>query len=154
MVVILPAKKSSKACVKNWFKKSDSYRQKFLNKLTKAGSDNVVTLNLPRFELDETYDLEPLLNKIGANSLFTEDAGLTEIVKDPLAVSAASQRTKIKVDEEGTEAAAVTEFTMKCTSVGPGRKIPHYKFNCNVPFVFLLRDSTGMVLFAGAVNNL
>ncbi|MCR4691932.1 MAG: hypothetical protein K5739_11360 [Lachnospiraceae bacterium] len=154
MVIILPKKKTDLKCVKKWNQKSDSYRQRFLKKLTKAGTDNITVLDLPRFELDETVDLKDIFPALGAGDLLGSPSPVTNILKDPLLIDAASQRTKIKVDEEGTEAAAVTEITAKVTSIGPSKKLPRYTFKCNVPFVFMIRDEKGMTLFAGAVNKL
>ena len=51
------------------------------------------------------------------------------------------------VNEEGTEAAAVTAVGMKATSVGPSEPI---RFIANRPFVFAIREaSTGALLFIG-----
>ena len=154
MVIVLPKKKKAVDCVKKWNEKSVSYKEKFLSKLDRASTFNEVTVNLPRFEIDMTCDLQKNLEKLGAADIFTGNSGITGIVKDPLYISAAVQRTKIKVDEEGTEAAAVTEFVAKCTAVAEPKMPPHYDFICNVPFVFMVRDASGNTLFAGTVNKL
>ena len=73
-----------------------------------------------------TCDLQKNLEKLGAKDIFTGNSGITGIVKDPLYISAAVQRTKIKVDEEGTKAAAITEFVAKCTAVAVPKVPPHY----------------------------
>ncbi|MBR4758867.1 MAG: hypothetical protein IK078_01785 [Lachnospiraceae bacterium] len=153
MVIILPKKKKAVDCVKKWNQKSVSYKEKFLAKLDRASTFNEVSVNLPRFDIDMTCDLQKNLEKLGAKDIFTGNSGITGIVKDPLYISAAVQRTKIKVDEEGTKAAAVTEFVAKCTAVAEPKEPPHYDFFCNVPFVFMVRDASGNTLFAGAVNK-
>ncbi len=154
MYVILPKKKSAINGVKQWNKKKASYKRKFLKKLKQSSTYNVVDLKLPTFETDVTYDLEKLMNKEGIGGLFSGNAGITQIVDVPLQVSSASQRTKIRVDEEGTEAAAVTEFVMKATSVRNPPKKPHYTFNCKVPFVYMICDTNGMPIFCGSVSDL
>ena len=64
-----------------------------------------------------------------------------------LSVSQVVQRDYLKVDEEGTEAAAVTGVGMSATSA-VGRTQPVF----DKPFLFLVRDTqTGVVLFAGQI---
>ncbi len=152
MVLILPRNKKDLDCVKRWNKKDADYKMKFLNKLSTASTYNEISLRLPAFEMDIPVDLEEKLKKLGLGSVFSSSAGITGITSSEMAITGAVQRTKIKVDEEGTTAAAVTELVMKNTSVDT--KVPrHYNFYCNVPFVFMVRDGAGMTLFGGAVNR-
>ncbi|MBP5203523.1 MAG: hypothetical protein J6Z16_02685, partial [Candidatus Methanomethylophilaceae archaeon] len=67
-----------------------------------------------------------------------------------LAVDGGKQQTKIKVDEEGTEAAAVTEITMKATAVFDPT-MPT-EFRCDIPFVFVLSDG-GNAMFVGYLGD-
>ena len=60
------------------------------------------------------------------------------------------QKAVIEVDEEGTEAAAVTVATVVAVSNGP----PPTNFKADHPFLFLLRElSTGLIIIQGKVNN-
>ena len=53
----------------------------------------------------------------------------------------------VKVNEEGTEAAAATGVSVGVTSLPP-------EFRADHPFVFLIRDrGSGAVLFLGRVND-
>ncbi|HZM26057.1 MAG TPA: serpin family protein, partial [Gemmatimonadales bacterium] len=62
------------------------------------------------------------------------------------------QKTWLVVDEEGTEAAAVTGITMEATSALVRR--PPIPFVVNRPFIYALRDTkTGLVLFLGLVRD-
>ena len=55
----------------------------------------------------------------------------------------------IKVDEESTEAAAVTAVTVGTTSVGSGQP-----FIADHPFIFIIKEKyTGAILFMGIVAN-
>ena len=60
------------------------------------------------------------------------------------------QKAKIKVNEEGSEAAAVTVAGMaNCTSVGP-KEYPKATFHANRPFVYCITEaSSGVILFVG-----
>ncbi len=154
MYVILPKKKTSTKGVKQWNKKSAAYKRRFLKKLRNGDTYNIVNLSLPTFETDVTLSLENLMEKEGLGSLFGDDAGINEVVKEPLCVSSITQRTKIKVDEEGTEAAAVTEIVAKCTAIMNPPKKPVYNFCCKVPFVYMICDTNGMPIFSGSVSDL
>ena len=62
------------------------------------------------------------------------------------------QKAKIKVNEEGSEAAAVTVAGMKEMSAGGGGPIEYPKatFHANRPFVYVIREaSSGVILFVG-----
>lgn len=62
------------------------------------------------------------------------------------------QFTYINVDEEGTEAAAVTIGGMFETSAGPSSPVP---FFVNRPFAFMIKEkSTGAILFMGKITKL
>lgn len=59
-------------------------------------------------------------------------------------------QTVLKVDETGTEAAAVTSIEVRLTSV-PVRR---FSFKADRPFLLAIRDDeTGAVLFVGAIND-
>ena len=154
MYVILPKKKTSTKGVKQWNQKSAAYKRRFLKKLRNARTYNIVNLSLPSFETEVTLSLEDLMEKEDLGGLFGSNAGINEIVEQPLCVSAISQRTKIKVDEEGTEAAAVTEIAAKCTAILNPPKKPVYNFCCKVPFVYMICDTNGMPIFSGSVSDL
>ena len=64
------------------------------------------------------------------------------------------QATYMKVDEEGTEAAAVTAaFLNIVTSAGP--EPTPLIFNMNRPFAFVIREKdSNTILFMGKVRNL
>lgn len=62
------------------------------------------------------------------------------------------QFTYINVDEEGTEAAAVTVGGMFETSFDPSSPVP---FFVNRPFAFMIKEkSTGAILFMGKITEL
>lgn len=68
-----------------------------------------------------------------------------------LFISRVLHKTYVKVDEEGTEAAAVTAIEMGTTSVGPGSEI---YMKVNRPFIFAVREkNSGTISFIGKIAN-
>lgn len=105
----------------------------------------------PEFEFENTLPLTNILNKVGMESIFKGDA-FTGIANVPMQVSDILQKTKIKVNREGTEAAAVTEITMENEGI---ELEPIYKeVVLTRPFMFIIYDNEmNMPLFVGRVLN-
>lgn len=116
-----------------------------------------VDLKLPRYETEsDTKDvptgLTGLLQKMGINRIF--DGSLAEIPNMANAhvyISMMRQKAKIKVNEEGSEAAAVTVAGITCTSyINEPVQYPKAVFHANRPFVYVIREaSSGVILFVG-----
>ncbi|MCX7706133.1 MAG: serpin family protein [bacterium] len=108
-----------------------------------------VDVFIPRFKIESTIDLSQALKKLGIKSAFSpEMADFSKITgnKD-LFISKAIQKSYIEVNEEGTEAAAVTGIVMNITSAMPETK---KIFRADHPFLFfIIEEKTGLVLFAG-----
>jgi len=104
---------------------------------------------LPRFKIEYEQSLKPALSKLGMALAFDLNrANFSEMSSVPLAVGDVKHKSYLEVNEEGTEAAAVTSVEMVMTAV------PARTFNLffNRPFVFLLQDNhTGAILFLGTV---
>jgi len=69
-----------------------------------------------------------------------------------VAIDQVLHKTFVEVNEEGTEAAAVTSVTMVATSIAP----PEKKFRMIVdhPFFFVIRDNnTGLIFFMGSISD-
>ena len=67
-------------------------------------------------------------------------------------ISMMRQKAKIKVNEEGSEAAAVTiaGATYECTSVSNPLVYPKAEFHANKSFVYVISErSSGVILFVG-----
>lgn len=106
---------------------------------------------LPKFEFKFDKSLVDILKSLGMTDAFDEiKADLSGISDEAqLLVSEVMHKTYIKVDERGTEAAAVTEVTIIYTSIGPDNS-----FRVDHPFIFAIREKdTGSILFIGKVLN-
>lgn len=112
------------------------------------------TLELPRFKFDNDYDLIPMLKSLGITKAFTDAADFRRL-GDKLYVGQAAHKTFVKVNEEGTEAAAVTTIYALTLGIEPPHKEPPpFKMIVDRPFLFvILEDTTGAILFIGAIND-
>ena len=119
--------------------------------ITENQTAGEVNIMMPKFEFETTQNLKPALKNMGLGSLFVRPdlSGMTD--DEPLKVSGVFQKTFIKVEEGGTEAAAATAIVVGTTaSVEPEPTI----INMNQPFVFAIRDTeTGHILFFGRVMD-
>lgn len=89
---------------------------------------------------------------MGMQEAFTPSADFSGMADEDLFISLLQQFTYVKVNEEGTEAAAVTVGGMDVAAPGPSMVIPFY---VDRPFIFLIKEkSTGVILFMGKVTKL
>lgn len=109
-----------------------------------------VDLQLPRFTYNYKNKLNDELSDLGMGIAFSDLADFSGITGEPnLKIDEVIHKSFIKVDEEGTEAAAVTSVGMEVTSIPE-----NVLFHVNRPFIFAIREkTTGTVLFLGKVGN-
>lgn len=111
-----------------------------------------VDLWLPKFETKYSKKLNDLLSDLGMPSSF--DAGKADFkAMSPYAMclSFVKQDAIIKVDEEGTVAAAVSSAGMKVTCAAPSEPVV---FHADRPFLYLITESSsGVILFAGKYSG-
>ncbi len=84
----------------------------------------------------------------------SDAAEFTRIINgDCLKITDGKHQAKLKVDETGTEAAAITEIVIKNTSVL--NIDPVIDFHCDIPFIFTISENQhGVDLFTGYIGNL
>jgi len=112
------------------------------------------TIELPRFSL--TYDtaLNTTLSRLGMGIAFRNGADFSGIPQRPaqLRISDVRHASFLKVDEEGTEAAAATSIGIRATAVRPS--IPPFHMVVDHPFFLAIRDErNGQILFMGVVEE-
>lgn len=106
-------------------------------------------VGLPRFSLAESAELLPVLDALGLRRGRLSPKAFTRFSPVPQVISRVVQKTVLRVDEAGTEAAAAT-------AIMTTRSMPadFVKIVIDKPFVFALRDSgTGLMLLAGYVGR-
>lgn len=137
-----------------WDAEEISYREDFLANIKNAPLfEGNVEVFIPKFELDIDNNLVEDLQKMGIRRAFTNAADFSDIIKNTrLKISNATHRAKIKVDETGTEAAAVTRVDV---ALGMGAMPKTIYFCADRPFLFVIRDAQSNVdLFTGVINSL
>jgi len=111
-------------------------------------------LTLPKIEMRASYDLGGTLQAMGVREAFTDNANLDAMADDPnLLISAVIQKTFLAIDEEGTEAAAVTAVDIVTSSarIGPPPP-PPIEFKADHPFFIVLHHKpTRTRLFMGRI---
>jgi serpin B len=107
-----------------------------------------VNLYIPRFKLEYEKTLNDELIAMGMGIAFSDFADFSHISDIPLAISEVKHKTFVEVNEEGTEAAAVTSISVKATAV---RSTHMY---IDRPFIFAIREhKSGTILFIGKIVN-
>ena len=104
-------------------------------------------LKLPRFETESNIDLIEIMKRLGMTDAFNgHDADFSNFCNVPVYIGLMKQVAKIKLDEEGTEAAAATVIGIEKTS-----ELPSYtKFYANRPFIYVISEKkTGAIFFIG-----
>ncbi|XP_078018903.1 leukocyte elastase inhibitor A-like [Epinephelus lanceolatus] len=104
-----------------------------------------VKVGLPRFKLEETYDMKNILVNMGMVDAFdvrkSDFSGLS--TANNLVLSKVVHKSFVDVNEEGTEAAASTG------AIITARSLPSM-FVADHPFLFFIRHNpTNSILFAG-----
>lgn len=107
-----------------------------------AGKDKI---RMPKFEVDYKITLNQILASMGMEEAFSGSADFSNMYeKASPYIERVDHKTYIKVDEKGTEAAAVTNVVMVVS--GP---VPFDR-----PFVYLIRERlSGTLLFIGRMND-
>jgi serpin B len=112
-----------------------------------------VDVKLPRFETNTDLDLVKIMSRLGMPKAFTVSAEFPDFCNTPTFIGLMKQVARIKVSEEGTEAAAVTVIGMK-NSVTPSEPI-HVNFHADHPFIYIISEqSTGAIFFIGHYTGL
>jgi serine protease inhibitor len=158
MEIFLPAKSSSlgkleaELTPENWA----AWRARFVSRSGK--------IELPRFELKSNYSLKVPLQSLGMVRAFhsggTDAAQLTDMLSSsagqahagPFFISSVLQSTYWKVDEEGSEAAAVTTIGVRAALARPEQQ--PFQMIVDRPFFCAIEDRrSGALLFVGAIHD-
>lgn len=106
-----------------------------------------VQLYLPKFKMEESYDLQSALRDMGMTDAFNQGkANFSNMTSERnLFLSNVFHKTFLEINEEGTEAAAGTG-----SEVNFRIKAPSIELNADHPFLFLIRHNvTNTILFYG-----
>ena len=118
---------------------------------TLANNQLVMDVTIPRFQMDSKTDLKTPLQSMGMVKAFSyTDADFSPMLKKKtdLYISKMIQKTRIDVDEDGAEAASVSEAEMSLGADGEGDDSNVFK--ANRPFIYLIFEkATNAIFFIG-----
>ena len=130
----------------------------FLGSLDVYGDDGVygeVQWSVPKFDVGSDLDLKSTLAGLGIASVLDPEAAdfspLTDT--DPVWLNQAKQIARVKVDEQGIEAAAVTLLGASGAG-GPPEDPQICVMDLDRPFLFVIRSNNDVNLFVGVVDSL
>lgn len=107
-----------------------------------------VELSLPKFKLENFFDLKPVLGSLGMTDAFSPNrCDLSGMSRDPdLFVSEVVHKSFVEVNEEGTEAAVATRVVVSNCAVP--------RFVCDHPFLFfIIHKQSCSILFFGRFTS-
>ena len=108
---------------------------------------------MPKFRIETSTRLNRALSAMGAKRVFTGAAELGGISDANIAVDEVKQKCYVEVNEEGSEAAAVTSIGIRLTSANVGPK--PVSMTVDRPFLFMIADmENDNILFMGRIMNL
>ncbi len=109
-----------------------------------------VDVKLPRFESQSDLKLTEIMSALGMPKAFTPKADFSNFCNVPTYIGLMKQVAKIKLNEEGTEAAAVTVIMMCGANIGGPSEPQRIKFHATRPFLYVISEqSTGAIFFIG-----
>lgn len=121
--------------------------------LLQSMKNGQVMLALPKFEIEYETSLKETLTALGMGIAFTDRADLSRINAQgvsELYISEVMHKTFCRVDEKGTEAAAVTSVEVGLTSM----PVIDAEIRFNRPFVFgIIDNASGTPLFLGLLET-
>ena len=111
----------------------------------------VAYLKLPRFETNTSLPLTQLMGELGMPKAFNrQTAEFPDFCNVPTFIQNMTQVARIKLNEEGTEAAAVTTITAGLNSIESTPAPRFVEFYATHPFLYVISEqSTGAIFFIG-----
>jgi len=147
LIVVLPRERNGLQKLKSLINSEK------LNSAIKAFKSTKVNVYLPKFKIEQKYELKSFLSKNLLPKLFSNGADLSRIDgQNNLKVSQVLHKVVIEVNERGSEAAAVTAIIVVERMLLESN--PNV-FKADHPFLYLIRDKrNGVILFVGQINRL
>ena len=113
-----------------------------------------VDFYMPRFRFDNTLSLEDVLRELGLGGMFDKDDCFPKITDQPAHISQIKQQCVINVEEEGTEAAALTIAECEVGCPPPDEMPEPVTMKLDRPFAFAITGEYDELLFMGVVKDM
>ncbi|XP_029999326.1 heparin cofactor 2 [Sphaeramia orbicularis] len=118
-----------------------------VNKWLKNMTNRTREVVVPRFKLEQNYDLIENLKEMGLTDLFRDSGDFSGMASEKVVINWLKHQGTITVNEEGTEAAALTQVGFMPLS-------SQIRFVVDHPFLFLIYEHrTDCLVFMGRVAN-
>lgn len=146
MIVLLPKDKNGLGSLE------DSLNMQKLDFIRDMMTREPLTIQMPKFEFETEYKLVDSLENLGIHDAFDKNnADFQGMTDEQVYLDQAIHKAFVNVNEEGTEAAAITALVVRAQS-GPPE--PRHEFVADHPFVFIIQENnTGEILFIGRLAN-
>ncbi|TQD76866.1 hypothetical protein C1H46_037606 [Malus baccata] len=126
----------------------------FLDRYCPETQVEVGDFKVPRFKFSSSFKASDILKDLGLVLPFNGEGDLTEMVESSPDGATMFHKSFIEVNEEGTEAAAVSSYVDMYFCYGPLSPRKKIDFVADHPFMFFIREEkTETVMFIGQVLN-
>ena len=127
-------------------------RQGFLTELTGDYNAAELVWSVPKFDVKSSTGLNEALRSLGVTDAFDgTKADFTPLTDNGAVVDSVMQAARVKIDEDGVEAAAYTEIVANDSAM---MEIPPtVEMELDRPFLFAIFDYNNVPLFVGTVNT-
>ncbi|KAF2893334.1 hypothetical protein ILUMI_12838 [Ignelater luminosus] len=109
-----------------------------------------VDVSIPRFKIETSIKLIPILQALGIKDAFTGNADFSGLGSKPLKIDEVVQKNFVEVDEQGTKAASATGVFVGLSAF-PIPKV-QVTFTADHPFLYYIKKGN-VILFAGRVKQ-
>ena len=122
------------------------------NKMNEHFTYDQVDLKLPRFSSEFSLEMNKTLQRMGIVNGFNPKLANFSRMNKEVYLSKAIQKSRIDVNEDGSEAAAVSLAYMSVRGCGP---FDTYLFHVNRPFVYVISEkNSGIIYFIGVKTKM
>ncbi len=113
-----------------------------------------VHMRIPKFDISADLELSGILQNMGITDVFRAETAdfspLTSEMAEDLYVNEAKHAVRLKIDEKGCTAAVFTTMSVAMAPPPPNEQV---EITFDRPFLFVVKDHSGAVLFMGIVND-
>ena len=113
-----------------------------------------VEFYMPRFKFDNTLSYKEILTDLGLGDMFDKEDSFPNITDEPAYISQIKQQCVIHVEEEGTEAAALTWAECDLGCPPPDELSEPVAMRLDRPFGFAVKGEEGQLLFMGVLRQM